>query len=345
MKAVVYHEHGGPEVVRYEDVPDPTIKATEVLVRVRASACNYNDIWARQGMPAVRIPFPHLPGSDLSGEVAEVGSEVTTAQVGQKVILHPGVSCRTCESCTSGHEYLCRSYKVYGFQTGPLQGAHAEYAVVPEANVVPMPPNLTFEEAAAVPLVFLTAWHMLVTRSQMKAGDDVLIWGAGGGLGTAAIQVVKVFGARAIAVAGTDEKLKMAEELGADDKINHSTQDVVAEVRRLTNRKGADIVFEHVGQDTWERSILAAAWGGKVVTCGSTTGHEAKTDLRHLFNRHLNLVGSHMGTKAELLQVMKFVERGQLKPVIQAVLPQKETAKAQQMMENRAHFGKIVLVP
>lgn len=343
MKAIVYREHGGLEVVRYEDVPEPKIGPTEVLLRVRASSCNYNDLWARRGLPAVKFAFPHLPGSDAAGEVVEVGSAVTSVKVGQKVVVHPGLSCRVCEYCTSGQEYFCRAFKIWGFQTGPLDGAHAEYAKLPEVNLIPMPEGLTFEEAASIPLVLLTAWHMLVGRAQIKAGDTVLVLGAGSGVGCMAVQIAKLMGAKVIATAGSDAKLEKAKEIGADEVINHSTQDIAAEVRRLTDRRGADIVFEHVGQATWEKSIQSLAWGGKLVICGYTTGYQAMTDLRFLFNKQLSLLGSHQGSKAELVKALKFVESGQIKPVLAAVRPLKEAAQAQAMMEQREHFGKIVL--
>lgn len=345
MKAIVFHEHGGLDVLRYEDVPEPKIGPNDILIRVRASGCNYNDIWARQGIPGMKFDLPHISGSDAAGEVVQVGDAVATLKVGQKVLVHPPISCRMCEVCTSGHEYFCRSFKIWGFQTGPLDGGHAEYARIPEANAIPMPENLTFEEAASIPLVLLTAWHMLVTRAQIKAGEDVLIWGAGSGVGSVGIQVAKLFGARVIAVAGSDEKLEKAKELGADEVINHRSQDVVAEVRRLTSKKGVEVVFEHVGRATWERSIASMAWGGRLVICGNTTGYEAKTDLRFLFNKQLSLLGSHQGNKAELLRALKFVENGRIRPVIDRVLPLREAAHAQRLMEERAQFGKIVLVP
>ncbi len=345
MKGVVFREHGDVDVLRYEEVPVPVISPNEVLVRVKAIGMNRNDLWAREGLPGVKFAFPHMSGSDLAGVVDAVGDLVSSVKVGQDVIVHPSISCRMCAACTSGHEYFCRNFKIYGFQTGPLDGAYAEYARLPEANVIPKPANLGFEEAASLPLALLTVWHMLVTRAKIKPGDDVLIWGAGSGIGTIAIQVAKLYHARVIATAGSEEKLTRAKALGADDVIDHYTQDVVRTVRDLTGRKGVEIVFEHVGQATWERSILVLAWGGTLVICGNTTGWEATTDLRHLFNKQLSLLGSHQGSKAELLHALRFVERGEIKPVVDRVMPLREAATAQRLMYDGKHFGTIVLVP
>ncbi len=345
MKAVVFYEHGDVDVLKYEDVPNPKVGPGEALVRVRASGCNYNDVWARRGMPGMKVILPHIPGSDFAGEVAEIGPGATGLQVGDKVVLHPGLSCRKCEHCANGQEYFCRSFKIYGFETGPLDGAHAEYAKVPAVNLISMPSRLSFEEAASVPLVFLTAWHMLVTRAGVTATDDVLILGAGSGVGSAAVQIAKLFGARVIATAGDERKLKRAKELGADELINHSSQDIVAEVKKITGKRGVSLVFEHVGKATWERSILSLAYGGRLVTCGATTGHDAITDLRHVFWKQLSILGSHQGNKAETVKVLNLVEAGKLHPVVDRVMPLSEAAQAQRLMEAREHFGKIVLTP
>lgn len=343
MKAIVFHEHGGPDVLKYEDVPQPQPKPAEVLIKVKASGCNYNDIWARQGLPGLRVILPHISGSDLAGEVAEIGNQVTTVSVGDQVVIHPCLSCRACEYCVSGREYFCRSFKIYGFETGPLDGSHAEYASVPQTNVVPMPRGLSFEEAASMPLVFLTAWHMLVTRASVHPGDTVLLLGAGSGLGVAGLQIAKLFGARVIATVGSDAKIDKAKKLGADEVLNHTTQDIAAEVKRLTSKRGVDIVFEHVGEVTWEKSILSLAYGGKLVTCGATTGYMGRTDLRHVFWKQLSILGSHEGNKAELINVLRFVEEGKLKPVVDTIFPLEKAAQAQILQESRQHFGKIVL--
>ncbi len=345
MKAIVFHHHGGPEVLKYEDVADPTPGPRDVVIQVKASGCNYNDLWARQGLPGMKFDLPHISGSDAAGIVTAIGPQVTSVKVGQDVVVHPSMSCRTCAACTRGQEYFCRYFKIWGFQTGPLDGGHAEMARLPEANVIPKPANLTWEQAGTISLVLLTSWHMLVTRAKLAPGEDLLVWGAGSGIGAIAIQIGTLMGARVIAVAGSDAKLEKAKALGAHDVINHSTQDVLGEVRKLTARKGVDVVFEHVGEATWERSIAAMAWGARLVICGNTTGFEAKTDLRFLFNKQLSLLGSHQGSKAELLDAMKLVEAGKIKAVVDRAFPLRETAEAQRYMEGRNHFGKIALVP
>lgn len=345
MKAIVFHEHGGPEVLRYEDAPEPTLGPNDVLIQVKATGCNYNDLWARRGLPGMKFDLPHISGSDAAGVVIKVGAAVSGIKVGQEVVVHPSISCRICEACTGGQEYFCRNFKIWGFQTGPYDGGHSELARVSEANAVPKPKNLSWEEAASLPLVLLTAWHMLITRARLRPGEDILIWGAGSGVGSVGIQIAKAVGARVIAVAGSDAKCEKAKALGADHCINHATQDVVAEVRKLTNRKGVEVVFEHVGQATWERSIAAMGWGGRLVICGNTTGFEARTDLRFLFNKQLSLLGSHQGTKAELLEGLRLVEGGKIRPVVDRIFPLRETAEAQRLMEGRGQFGKIVLVP
>jgi NADPH:quinone reductase-like Zn-dependent oxidoreductase len=340
LKAIVFHEHGAPSVLRYTDVSEPSIHAHEVLVRVRACALNHLDLWVRSGVPGVPIPLPHIPGSDIAGEVAQVGSEVTTVSVGQKVVLAPGVSCRKCAACLSGEDNRCREFTNLGYL---IDGGCAELVRCPEVNCLPYPENLSFEEAAAVPLVFQTAWHMLVARARLQPGERVLIVAAGSGVGSAAIQIAKFLGARVIATAGSDEKLAKARELGADDLIRHDSMKIRQEVRRLTQKRGVDVVFEHVGTATWGESVASLAMGGRLVTCGATTGYDAKLDLRFLFSRQLSLLGSYMGTKSDLRTVMKLVAAGRLKPVVDRVYPLAEAAAAHTYLENSKQFGKVVL--
>lgn len=345
MKAIIYPQHGGVEVLRYEEVPDPKPLPSEVLIKVRATGMNHNDLWARRGLPGMKFLLPHIPGSDVAGEVIGQGERVQSVEIGQKVVVHPGVSCRICPACASGREYFCRSFKIYGFQTGPLNGGYAEMIRIPEANVIPKPERLSWEEAASLPLCLLTVWHMLITRAKMQPGQEILVWGAGSGIGSIAIQIAKAMHCRVISTASTEEKAKRARELGADEVVDPYKQDVVAEVKKFTNKRGVDLVFEHTGEKTWERSMASLTWGGTIVICGNTTGFEAKTDLRFLFNKQLNLLGSHQGNKAELVDAMRLVEQGVIRPVVDSVFPLKDAAKAQQRMEESKHFGSLVLVP
>ena len=340
MKAIRFQQHGGPEVLKYADAPDPVVRPNEVLVRVRACALNHLDLWVRQGIPGVPIPLPHIPGSDVAGEIAHIGGEVSTVRVGQKVVLAPGITCGKCTACLAGLDNRCRQFTNLGYM---IDGGCAELVSAPEVNCLPFPENLSYEQAAAVPLVFQTAWHMLVGRAELQPGEDVLILGAGSGVGSAAIQIAKFFGARVITTAGTDEKLAKARELGADHVINHKSQRIREEVRRITGKRGADVVFEHVGTATWDDSLASLAPSGRLVTCGATTGYDAKVDLRFLFSRQLSLLGSYMGTKSELRTVMKLVAEGRLKPIVDRVFPLAEAAAAHAYLESGAQFGKVVL--
>jgi NADPH:quinone reductase-like Zn-dependent oxidoreductase len=342
MKAVIFNQHGGPEVLQYTEVPDPTYKANEVLVEVRACGINHLDIWARKGLPGIEIPLPHILGNDIAGVIRAVGDLVNWVKPGDEVLIQPGVSCGHCHECLSGKDNLCRAYNILGYGR---DGGYAELAAVPAVNVIPKPSNISFEEAAALPLVTVTAWHMLVTRANVQPGEDVLIHAAGSGVGSIGIQIAKLRGARVIATAGSDAKLQKARELGADETVNYSNPDWPKEIRRLTGKAGVDVVFEHTGADTWPGSIQSMKTDGRLVTCGATSGYDAQTDLRQVFYRHLNLLGSFMGSKAELLDAMKFVERGQIRAVIDRVLPLSEARQAHELIENRAQFGKIVLKP
>jgi NADPH:quinone reductase-like Zn-dependent oxidoreductase len=341
MKAVRIHEYGGPEVLKYEDIPVPVPKATEVLVEVKACALNHLDLWIRQGMPRVKT-LPHILGSDISGIVSAVGELCWRVKPGQRVLLAPGVSCRQCEYCLSGRDNQCRQYTLFG---SGVSGGNCEYMVAPEYTVIPIPDSLSFEEAAAAPLVFLTAWHMLFARAGLEAGDDVLVLAASSGVGMAAIQVAKMFQCRVIATAGGEAKMAKAKALGADYVIDHYTQDISAEVKKITEKRGVDVVFEHVGAATWAKSTESLAAGGRLVTCGITTGYDVKLDLRPLFTKHQAYIGSFMGTLGELHRVLKFVFRGKLKPIVDRVYPLEDIAAAHQRLENKEQFGKVVVVP
>src|SRR6202171_5657120 len=258
MKAVIFNQHGGPEVLEYAEAPDPTIKADEVLVEVKACALNHLDVWARSGLPGIKIPLPHILGNDIAGVVREVGELVSWVQTGDEVMLHPGVSCGHCAECLAGRDNLCPEYDILGYRR---HGGYAELVAAPAVNVIPKPKNLSWEEAAALPLVTLTAWHMLVTRARLQPGEDVLVHAAGSGVGSLGIQIAKLFGARVIATASSDEKLAKARELSADDTVNYTRDDWPKQVKRLTNGRGVNVVFEHTGAATWAGSIMSLKKG------------------------------------------------------------------------------------
>jgi NADPH:quinone reductase-like Zn-dependent oxidoreductase len=340
LKAVRFHEFGGPEKLQFEEVPNPKIGPTEALVRVRACALNHLDIWARGGTRSERIPLPHISGSDISGEVAETGNQVSGRAKGEKVLIAPGMSCGICDYCSNGWDSLCESYKIIGYET---QGGYAEYVAVPGKNVLSIPDKLSFEQAAAVPLVFLTAWHMLVTRARLVPGETVLVWAAGSGVGSAAVQVAKLLGAKVITTVGSDAKIEKAQNIGADFVLNHHTQDIPGEIKRLTNGRKVNVVFDHIGEATWEKSMRSMAPAGRLVNCGVTSGGKAEIDIRYIFVKQFSLMGSFMGGRGELLKVLKFFEDEKLKPVVDSVFPLMEAARAQEKMEKSEHFGKIVL--
>ena len=342
MWAVRIHEHGDPDVLRWERVPAPVPRADEVLVRVRACALNHLDLWNRSGRPRPAVRLPHILGSDIAGQVAAVGDLVDHVKPGDEVIVNPGVGCGRCRQCLSGRDNMCPDYTIFG---AGRDGGYAQFVAVPGPNVIPKPAGLTFAEAAAVPLVFLTAWHMLKTRARLQHGETVLVWGAGSGVGSAAIQIAKLFGARVIAATGGEAKAARARDLGADEVIDYQSENVRDKVRALTDGQGVDVVFEHVGQATWDTSIKSLAPGGRLVTCGNTTGWEAQTDLRYVFARQLNILGSYMGSKGELLELLPWIEAGRLRPVVHAVLPLQDAARAHRILEAGQQFGKVVLEP
>lgn len=340
MKVARIHRHGGPEVLSYEDAPEPQIRADQVLLRVRACALNHLDLWVRAGIPGMEFAMPHILGSDIAGEVVRVGEYCERIRAGQRVLLAPGLSCRQCPQCVSGNDNHCRRYTLFGYG---VDGGNAEYFAAPEYTAIPIPDDLSFEEAAAVPLVFLTAWHMLVGRARLQPGEEVLVLAASSGVGSAAIQIAKLLRCRVIATAGGEAKAAKARTLGADEVIDHYSQDIASQVKRLTGRRGVDVVFEHVGAATWPKSTQALAPAGRLVTCGATTGFDAKVDLRFLFNRQQSLLGSFMGSLGELYQVLQFVFRKQLSAVIDNVYPLSDVSEAHRRLENKEQFGKIIL--
>jgi NADPH:quinone reductase-like Zn-dependent oxidoreductase len=345
MKAVRIHQFGGPEVLIYEDVPDPRPRKDEVLVRVRACSLNHLDVWVRKGLPGVKLP--HILGSDVAGEIVELGEYVNEFKsgqfrTGQRVLLAPMHFCGHCDKCVAGLQNQCREFTVLG---NAVDGGDCELIAVPAANVIPIPDSLDFNQAASVPLVFVTAWHMLVTRAGVRPGQTVLVLGASSGVGIAAIQIAKLFQCRVITTAGDEAKLEKARALGADFGINHYQQKISEEVRKITNKAGVDIVIEHVGAATWDESVKSLKSSGTLVTCGATTGSEVKIDLRHLFARQLTLLGSYMGTMADLHEVLGHVFAGRLKPVVDRVFPLKDLRAAHEYLEKSQMFGKIVVNP
>jgi NADPH:quinone reductase-like Zn-dependent oxidoreductase len=340
MKAIRFHEHGGPEVLRYEEAPDPVAAPGRIVVRVRACALNHLDLWQRRGLDRVKIPLPHISGADVAGEIQAVGDGVTGLSQGARVMLQPGLSCGRCPRCLAGEDNFCDQYDVLGYQS---DGGDAELVAVPAANAIRLPDAIDFVTAAAFPLAFLTAWHMLHARARLGEGETVLVVAAGSGVGQAAVQLARAAGARVIATAGGEAKAERARSIGAEAVIDHYRDDVVARVRELTNRRGVDVVIEHVGTATWERSVRALARGGRLVTCGATTGHAATLDLRHLFARQLSLLGSYMGGKPELLRASELFFRGVVRPVVDRTFPLSETAQAHRYLESSSQFGKVVL--
>jgi NADPH:quinone reductase-like Zn-dependent oxidoreductase len=342
MPAMVIRAHGGPEVLLAEEVPLPEPGPGEVRVEVRAVAMNHMDLWVRRGGPAFKVPFPFRLGCDIAGVVESLGAGVADPAPGTRVVLNPGLSCGRCAQCLAGADNLCRSYRILGEH---VPGGYGRFVVVPRANLAPYPGELPFEQAAAVPLTFLTAWQMLVRKAAVRPGETVLVQGAGSGVGVAGIQIARLLGARVIATASTPEKLEHARALGAEHAIDYTTQDFVAEVKKLTDKRGADVVFEHVGGETFAKSILATRSGGRIVTCGATAGFTPQIDLRHVFFRQIAILGSTMGSKSDLFEVIPHVAAGRLRPVVDRVLPLRDAAEGHRALEAREAFGKIVLVP
>jgi NADPH:quinone reductase-like Zn-dependent oxidoreductase len=340
MKAVVMEARGGPEVLKVAEVPTPEPGPKEVRIRVKAAALNHLDIWVRKGVASPKLPLPHILGADASGVVDAVGPGVTGFVPGDEVVVNPGLSCGHCERCLAGEDNLCPKYEILGEHRF---GAYAEYLVVPEANLLKKPQNLSFEEAAAIPLTFLTAWQMVVDKLQVRPGEDVLVMAAGSGVSVAAIQIAKLFGARVIATAGSEEKLRKAKELGADETVNYTHPDWPKEVRRLTGGKGADKVVDHTGALYFEGVIRATANGGRIAIAGASSGYEGTLPFAHVFFRQLSILGSTMGSKSRLFPILRFVEQGRLKPVVGQVLSLEEAAEGHRLLEERRVFGKVVL--
>jgi len=342
MRAIILAQHGGPEVLTPSEQPAPRPEPGGVVVDVHACALNRLDIWIRNGLPNLRVSYPHILGSDIAGVVREVGEGVDARLVGREVVLNPGVSCGRCAACLSGWDNLCPDYRILGENT---TGGYAEQIGVPAANLVDKPANLSMIEAAAFPLTFLTAWQMLIERAAITAGETVLIHAAGSGVGSAGLQIAKLYGARVIALASSDAKLAKARELGADEAVRSDQADWPKQVRALAGvgRHGVDVVFEHVGEATWEHSIKLCRRGGRVVTCGASSGWDARTDLRHVFFRQIQILGSTMGSKAHMFRIAQLMGEAALRPVVDRVFPLAAAADAHRYLDRREQFGKVVL--
>ena len=346
MKAAVFSEYSKDpaKVVKITDIDLPKLKSNEVMIKVESAAFNYNDLWGVWGEP-IKIPLPHISGTDIAGTVTEIGSGVTTIKVGDRVVSHANLSCRTCYYCTSGREYDCNNRLVWGFQTGPLWGGFAQITKLPEVNVVKLPNGVSYNDAAAIAMVGLTSWHMLVGRAKIVPGQTVLIMGGTSGVGMVGIQIAKLYNCDVIATAGNQEKMDTCLKLGADQVVNHREPDWYKKVRNLTNKIGVDVVFEHIGKSVFPQEVSLLKMGGSLVATGATTGYDSTIDLRYLFFKGTNLLGSTQGTKSELESVIHWVGKGKIKPLIATKLPFSEMVKGHTMMANADQIGKILTNP
>jgi NADPH:quinone reductase-like Zn-dependent oxidoreductase len=347
MKALVIRGHGDAAQPGVSEIPTPVVsRPSDVLVRLRAAALNHLDLWTLRGLPGLALSFPHVLGADGAGTVEQTGSDARRVRPGDRVLINPGISCYHCSYCLSGEHSLCESYRLLGEH---LPGTLAEYIVVPEGNLALAPElperhePLSWGELAAFSLVTLTAWRMLVTRSALRPGETVFVWGVGGGVSLAALRIAKLCGARVIVTSSSETKLAAARGLGADVTLNHAGTDVVAEVRRLTDKRGVDVVVEHVGAATWERSLKLLARGGRLVTCGATTGPKVEVDVRRLFWHQWDILGSTMGSAEEYRQIVSVLAQGQLRPVIDSVFPLERGADALARLASAEQFGKVVV--
>ena len=356
MKALVYDEYTTDDdfskILKIKDIPEPKPRPNEVIFRVKFAALNYDDIWGMRGKP-LAIPLPHISGTDASGEVIEIGEDVKNVKVGDRIISHGNMSCRICKACTEGREYNCRNRKIWGFETGPLWGGYCEITHLPEVNVVKIPENITYEEAAAASMTLLTSWHMLVDRAKIQPGQLVLVMGGSSGVGSLGIQIAKLFGCTVIATASPD-KLDKLLELGADYAVDHRKDDWHKEVREISKKiskpfgdiSGIDVIFEHIGGTHWNKELTLLKFGATIVTTGATTGYDAKTDLRQIFFKGINILGSTQGTRAELEQGLYWMSRGKIKSIIDSVYSLEQASEAHtKMLRGKGLFGKILMKP
>lgn len=342
MQAVQFTDHGDTDVITYGDYPDPEVGSDDVLIEVKAGALNHLDVWTRRGMPGIDLEMPHVPGSDAAGVVQEVGADVSRFGEGDRVAVSAGVSCGDCEFCRDGQFPLCTGYHIIGEH---VPGVHGEYAAVPEENLIPVPEGVEWTVAGSSALVFQTAWRMLVDRADVEPGESVLVLGASGGVGHAAVQIAAYAGAEVYATGSTDEKLEAARDLGADHVCNYEEESFADWVREETGKRGVDVVVEHVGAPTWRESIRALAKGGRLVTCGGTGGGNPETDIPRIFWNHLSILGSTMATPGQADDVLELVWEGTFEPAIRETLPMSEADRGHEMLVDREGFGKVVLVP
>jgi len=346
MKAAVFRDFSRDpaEVVRIEDVDSPKPQPNEVTISVEAAAFNHNDLWALWGEP-VKVPLPHISGSDVAGTAIDVGENVTKIKPGDRVVSHSNLSCRLCSACTSGREYDCAERRIWGFETGPLWGGFAEYTHLPETNVVKIPDNLSYNDAAAVSMAGMTSWHMLVGRAKIRPGQTVLVMGGRSGIGTIGIQIAKMFNCTVIATAGNEDKMRKCQQVGADYVVNHNEANWYRKVREITEKQGVDVVFEHIGKAVFTQAAALLKSGGTLVSTGATTGYDTNIDLRYLFFKGTNYLGSTQGTRAELEDVIYWTSNGKIKPVIDSVLPFSEMVQGHVRMAKGELFGKILTTP
>ena len=356
MKALVYEKYTEDDdfskILEIKDIPEPLPRPNEVVFRVKAAALNYDDIWGMRGKP-LAIPLPHISGTDASGEVIAIGEDVKNIKIGDRIVSHGNMSCRVCKACTRGEEYNCRKRKIWGFETGPLWGGYCEVTHLPEVNVVKIPENVSYDEAAAASMTLLTSWHMLVDRAKIQPGQLVLVMGGSSGVGSFGIQIAKLFGCTVIATASPD-KLDKLLELGADYAIDHRKEDWHKEVRQIAKNipkpfgetAGLDVIFEHIGGNHWNKELTLLKYGSTIVTTGATTGYNAPTDLRHIFFKGINILGSTQGTRAELEQGLYWMSQGKIKAIIDSVYPlEKATEAHNKMLNGKGLFGKILMKP
>jgi len=355
MKALVYEEYAPDDnykrILKLKEVPEPKPKPKEVVFKVKAAGLNYDDIWGMRGKP-IQIPMPHISGTDAAGEVIAVGNEVRNIKIGDRVVSHGNISCRICSACTEGREYDCKDRKIWGFQTGPMWGGYCEITHLPEVNTVKIPDNISYEEAAAASMTLMTSWHMLVGRAKIKPGQTVLIMGGGSGMGTFGIQIAKLYNCDVIATANSD-KLEKCLEIGADFAVDHRKEDWNKEVfsitKELAKKKnqpaGVDVIFEHIGGSHWNKELTLLKYGATLVTTGATTGYDVKTDLRHVFFKGINILGSTQGTKAELEESMYWMLKGKIRSIIDSVYTFENAVEAHTKMLKGNVFGKILMKP